>query len=522
MNLKIYIPNIHLFAFSPIKKSERSPQKNEINSDWLWGKCDGIISKVLHDNFQIEQYLDLEIKPDFPAVSLNKFPAISLNKHDSKADPYSPIYVKNQNINAIQDSECLIDAQASVYALRIYDNYGIGLNVRRPKKENGVKFQSEYIKNLNLNPQNCFILEESEHFLGQTLLITATLSSRDKNKNQEDLKILGDKCLEPLFPADYRIPPFNRAGELFGCPIFEYGIFRQLTTYRHILVWFFCEKTSENKFEICYNDLLDLFFFRAKVIHAYKTSHETFPSVKKQYNLIEKEINKVLETSDNPGLNALDLEEFNNQLIQLPRMSLEYAEQLRDVEEHLNDINVNTRNYLEKLQEIQSVFPHDDLSFLAIFGEKRCPYFQEQIKAELGYFQRGFDLVDKALASIRGQVAIAQAKLETVRQEKEASLEDARKKTEKDRDFNQQITILAVGSGIGVGGIISSSFSSFFSANSSPQIQTTSPCTSNLDTRRYLNFAETIGYGLIGGIIVMIAIWLLSRKFPFIQELFEK
>ncbi|MFB8797729.1 MAG: hypothetical protein U7126_26690 [Microcoleus sp.] len=81
------------------------------------------------------------------------------------------------------------------------------------------------------------------------------------------------------------------------------------------------------------------------------------------------------------------------------------------------------------------------------FIDRSCPYYQEQIKGDLGYFKHGTDLIKIAVALVRGIVEIEQAENDR-----------ASELREKDRDRNLQITIAVVGVGIGVAGVVSSSY----------------------------------------------------------------
>ena len=120
--------------------------------------------------------------------------------------------------------------------MRIYDSYGLWLNLRRPEKENGQRTEDVDIQLFSkLNPDNCWLLGGSDRFLGETLLITGWLTEHDP-QDQTSVKNLADDCLKAFFPKNYTIPPFYRQSTLFGSPIFEYGLFSQLNHYRHILV----------------------------------------------------------------------------------------------------------------------------------------------------------------------------------------------------------------------------------------------------------------------------------------------
>jgi len=502
MSFKVYAPNIHLFAYT-LKNANNSHETwvgstlfwqiyllhlavdfgfyslikvvaTQITSHYLWYKCDRMISKKFqYDDFNLLNFLDLESeihRPYAPLIKRN----IKTPRYYTKGNR---IYFKSKSKNSVPSTKDFI------YAVRSYNNsYGIGINFYRPEHELGQKFQIHEIKNRRLNPGNCLILPDHDHLIGQTLLLTVKLTLKDQNKDQEELKIIADQCVANLLPTGYNVP-FNRAGDLFGSPIFEYGIFRQLKTYRHILVWFFFDKEAEKKFDICYTEIFDLFSFHAKVIHTYKKSYsDAFNSAKAKYDEIETEINKLLEVSEKAGLNELDLQLFNEQLIKLPRLSLEYANRLRTTEDCSNMVLVNTRNYTEKLQEIKSLFPHESIDFLEIFAERSCRYFYEQVTADLNYLHHGFGLIDQAIASIRGQVAIDHV----------------------ERERNFQVKIFATGTGLTASGLSSSSFSSVKNDNFVKAIP-------GVNDYPYLS---SMIYSILFGLAIGLGMWMFMRRKP--------
>ncbi|MBW4671766.1 MAG: hypothetical protein KME60_31170 [Cyanomargarita calcarea GSE-NOS-MK-12-04C] len=500
MDSKVYAPNIHLFAFylkdNPNPTVVNDDEKNnysEDNNDWLWQKCDNIIEKTLDKKIEIKQYLDLEKDINRPCVELVNLDIKNSNLLDND---FLVIDSVNGKINLGRGKDF-------IYPIRTYKSYALALSLYRLEEQKASKINVNEVR--SLNPDNCFILheQESDSFVGQTLLITAHLSAEDREKDLNSLKEIADRCLEAIFPENYKAPPFNQVGQLFGSPIFEYGIFRQLTSYHHTLVWFFLDEESENKFHTCYKELFDLFFFRAKVVSAYKRSCKNAKKAAiAKYEEIESHIKQFLQPREHLRLDESDLQKFNEQLIILPRMALQYADKLRDIEVKQNTIIDHSRNYTEKLQEIRSRFSDESLEFLAIFGEKTCCYFQEQVTADLGYFHHGFGLIDKAIASIRGQVAIELAERERDRQE----VLETSAQGEKERDRDLQVTILAVGSGIGAGQIAST-------------LSSTSPLpTLTVGPKKYQEYVSAIVYSFIFGIIFGILVGFLIRGWDILLQ----
>jgi hypothetical protein len=409
MDFKFYTHNINLFAYY---LSEKIDSLGDYQPDWLWKKCDEIVAKTLNPVFQfnIKENLDLEHQPEEPWANLNK--------HFPKTDDYHPLYVQpHKSFSDNSRGKIDLDSKtAIIYPVQLYDSYGFGLKLINPKNEN-----SKALNNTDIalvNPNNCLMLDvnkNNEYFLGQTLLVTIRLENRQKLKykgNKEKLKSIADNYIESLLPDDMRKTQFNRSGNLFGSPIFEYGIIRASQSYSHIIIWFIQEDKSEEKFDKYYQQLLDLFFFRAKVIHAFKQVKR----IEKLTKNISRDIQIKIKDSQflkEPGAsNKVDLDRLQTLLIELPKVSVEYAEKLRFIKEYQNIIVEDSRNYTDKIYEIKSNFSDEDFSFLELFTHRACHTFQERVIAAVNFFQLDINLIDNAIDSIRGQVAIEQARRE--------------------------------------------------------------------------------------------------------------
>jgi hypothetical protein len=427
---KLYAPNVHLFAFHLHQISDT----DEANKHWLWLNCDNIISKTLHQNLNILNWLDLDKEADNRFVELVK---------DEKNTPVVPIEGK---------VDC-IEIKGFAYPQRLDDSYGLWLNLRRPEEEENTQGQTQKTDDIDisflrkLNPDNCMMLGENKNYLGQTLIITAFLPANYHHHHQTSLKNIADECLQAFFPNDYKIPPFYRESSLFGNPIFEYGLFSQISNYCHVLVCFFISPDADKKIEEYQGQLFDLFLFRNKAIKAFQNSRKFYQDTNNYHQIIKTEIDSLDQYSENEILTQEQLDEFKKKLKQLPKIALDYAELLRELEACQNTISIHASNYNDRLQQIRDINPDEDISFLEEFSRKNCSYFQEQIKADLGYFNHGSSLLDKTIASIRGTVAIDQTQRDRINEENQQK-----------RDRNLQVSILAIGSGIGVGGIISSSY----------------------------------------------------------------
>ena len=141
-------------------------------------------------------------------------------------------------------------------------------------------------------------------------------------------------------------------------------------------------------------------------------------------------------------MNDTYLDDFKTQLKNLAKDSLSYTRLLRKMEDFGNTIEINLYNYNETIQQIcgRLEIDKEELSFLKYFGQETAPHFQRQIKADLGYFEHGTDLIEQAIASIRGIVEIDQA--------------------ERDRALENQIQ--TVGIAIAAGAIVASTSALIF------------------------------------------------------------
>jgi hypothetical protein len=160
--------------------------------------------------------------------------------------------------------------------------------------------------------------------------------------------------------------------------------------------------------------------------------------------MIESEVNKIHGLALGENLGERDLNEFRKLLKMLPKIALEYNYLLRLLQNCGNTIALNTHNYSEKLQQIHNILEREDLSFLEVFKDKNSSHFQKQIQIDLMYFGNGSDLIDKAIAAIRGIVEIEQA-------ERDRHLQETIRKG----DREMELLIAAVGVGLAVSQVTS-------------------------------------------------------------------
>lgn len=427
MQQQVYAPNVHLFAYH--LKSNKNPCL-------LYQKCDEILAKLNIANFDLPQRVDLVKEPERLRVDLLK---------DEEID-------KNDNISPPFDGEVKLDEnhvkfEGFAYPLRIQDSYALTLNIRIPEKDENNK-ATEYVDTRLLsqfNPDDCLLPDYINSSLGQTILITAWIPEEKReefyqywqlpleqnNPTQLYLRELAKECLKNFIPDPQKQSQLHREAQLFGSPIYEFGILGDRTPYQHILVWLFCTHESDRKFQKCYQDLIDLFCYRNKIIQCYWDSRQVYKALDITYNQIEQEIDRFEKITKADTLSEESLQLLQRQLKTLAKYASEYTRLMRDLEEQRHTITINTRNYAQKIREINAKIEHDysswfgnDLDFLEKFIRVNCRNFQEQIKANLGYFVPGAGLLDRAISSIRGIVEIEQTRIDRQRQAAEKNLQN--------------------------------------------------------------------------------------------------
>ncbi|MEG4277820.1 hypothetical protein QUA62_10125 [Microcoleus sp. MON1_C1] len=450
---KIYAPNVYLFAFHLCKALE-SESNSPVEFASLWQKCDEILQTKLAVTTKFnDSYLHKKEEPVGWRVNLINKQVVGNRNSLAFAKEIS---VENQPITL----------KGFALPLRMDDSYALGLKIFVPEKLNGIKTPAVDVSIFKeFNPDNCLLPDFVQSYFGQTLLLTAWLSVEQNQAARADsqfLQALGKQCLEKLISGQ-NLPDFYRQGELFASPILEYRNPSQPDSYCHIIIWFFnSSATDEIWDETRYSDFMDLFLYRNKIFRAYHDSRKLYQVTREEYRQIELAIDKTFKylqrdqaqqrQSKGAGLKEEELEHLKRQMIEMPPRAVKYSRMLIDLEFRQNTIAIHAQNYQDKLNkislDIKAAKKYDDsdadLSFLAAFSKETCPQFQRQIQADLGYFKHGSGLLDQATEAIRAIVAIEEAY----------------------RDAKLEVTLQAVGFGLGVAGVV---------AGSSPYLITQDP-----------------------------------------------
>jgi hypothetical protein len=447
MSYKIYAPHVHLLVFHLPESSIFTTDSKVTDKDWLWERCDDIVFQTLRQEFQIEDYINLQKQPNNPHVILTDKTKLKNISKPAGNDFYIHDAVP-------LEGEILLDSQESLkilgfaYPLRIDNSYGLWLNLHRPEKEDGERTENVDVDILRyLNPKNCFFVGQNNDFVGQSLIITARLTPEDAGKDLHGLRKIAEECLKAFFPEDFLIPPCNREDFLLGSAVFQYGSSTDLPSSGSIYVWLWQSEETKNKFHRCYKEFLDLSLYRVQVIIAYQEITKLFELLETRLNEINDQID-LMKSIANISSGKSEIERLKNSLKQLPSMARDYDKMLAKIYNFQRLIDKSAKRYDDVMQKLGARYKNKDIRFFYRFSQKNCPYVQDRIETELSYFKDGSNWLDRAIASIRSQVSIEQAELESQRQD-----------SERQHERYMQFTILAVGSGISAGAIFATSYS---------------------------------------------------------------
>ncbi len=410
---KVNAPNIHLFAFHLRNKSgTHSNPSLVIGAEKLWEKLGQILGQ-----YGYEKPLDL----------LGYYAPKGEQAYDPQEE--GPGSIVNLHKNGVIDFKGTLDIEGNSVNFtgiacprRVHESYALALNIRRPDKENDRPTEAVSISIYSQfnTPSNLLLPDFIQSSLGQTLLLTADLTEEQKQFSPEGLKTLACQCVEEFIRDPKKRPSYSNKGRLFGSPIFEFGHIESLenqSDYRHILVLFFRDDTLKRKFESAYWDLIELFYYRNKILKSFEFTRSGYQETYRKYEEIEVVISDVNEQISNltphKRLGYKYLENLKQKLKIMPGLALEYSRLQQVLERNRNTIAIDAKKYDATLDEIQRKQNLDvfylkpiDLSFVENFTRQEVPYFQERIKADLDYFVHGEGLVDRAIATIRGIVEI--------------------------------------------------------------------------------------------------------------------
>ncbi|MBD2180003.1 hypothetical protein [Aerosakkonema funiforme] len=403
----LYYPlNISLFAFT-LQSGTDLDSPTAINEPPQSFKDK--YEKLLKNNY--DRIFDFDNNP-FPAFrqqfpDSHNYELLNANKSGRQFFSFSS---REKNPNPLNPKPLY---RLLLYPQKLGDSYALLINIFRPQDAG---FDTVNLNEIaKFNPNQCLSLSDDPNFIGQTFLITAYLNIAEPDK-PEALRPHAEKLLKPLLGDT--CPEFYQAEKFLDSYLLEFS--RAKTSQTRVLVLFYFSDFTSEQLQKIYFDLPELFLYYHKIAHVYQMSRRYAKELDK---LIQSEIASKSQLPD-----SLDLEVLKTNLKDLLKTTPKYTSEFRKLENAGNTININTVNYQRTLKRLQAQV-NDRFELFSRFVEREIQTFQLQIQADLNYSKPGSQLLDQAIASIRGLVEIEQA-------------ENAEK---------LQNTIQAVGTGIGVG-----------------------------------------------------------------------
>lgn len=422
-----YALNVNLFAFT-LQSGSYSNAPGQFNESPETFKDN--YETLLKQNFSSKLNFSNpfpELREDFPQS--DNYDLLNNKKPGTKQYFSRSSQEKNQHPTQPKPLYSLL-----VYPQKLSDSYGLLINVFRRQSPGFDGVNSSEVS--EFNPNQCLTFAEKEKFIGETLLITAYLS-KPKPDNAEALRTDAETLLNKLLGF---CPDFYQADTFLDSYIVEFSQPKTSKT-RYLVLFYFADATSE-KLKTIYFDLPELFLYYHKITKVFQESRKVADELNK---LILDEIESKSKLPD-----SLDLDGLKHQLKDILKTVPKYTSEFRNLENSLNTLNIHIRNYQLKLKSLQ-VQANDPLDFFNRFAERESQTFQLQIQADINYSKPGAQLLDQAIASIRGLVEIDQAESDRTAAQ-----------TEKNNDRQLENTIQSVGTGIGVGigfaGILASSY----------------------------------------------------------------
>lgn len=424
----IYAPSLYGFAYEYhrglVTSNDDTPAAtlDHINPQWVQAKYSSILK-------QFEVDLELDIRSDEPSQNFD----LLVGVEDERTIEF---FTTNQHLEGF------------IYPQSLHDSYALNLNIYQPETPG----QDEYkLADLaQFNPGNCFQPEpESASNLGQTLLLSAYLNT-NKPENIRDLEPLARQGRIKFFHLEnwQTLPPLYRAYNLLGGYLYEYGSLRgnlEENSYGHLLTWFLFEEQPTLTLQKCYGELPELLLYYHKIRKSFQDSRIYDDRADRIVAENEAQLNQLhqnyLNREKTETLSTAELATLTITLKTLLATSLNSSQKLRNMEYARHTIAINSQNYQTSLEPMEQLAETPREGW-RLFYDKEAITFQKQIRAYLNYFNPGSNLLNQAIATIRGLVEVDQAESDRHIQEKQQKLQDH---------------IQAVGVGIAGGAIVASS-----------------------------------------------------------------
>jgi len=338
------------------------------------------------------------------------------------------------------------------YPVKIGDTYAAQFDLSGKIEPDDKKFAPEEIDRLGWQKEKIISRVNPPATIGQSWLVWGQLTADD-----QDALTTAKNCYTKLnlFPNAKWDRDFQIAGKFLDADFYELwlppGDRGNIDQNYHVLICLFpCSSQSisdiNNTVEKLYTHLMRLFAYRNKVIWAYTQSRPLKASLKDCSGEIQPLVNQLIARVNAP---KVDLKELQKDLVEFLTISSAYASYIIALQQQENIIKTNLENYDRRLETIGEKMGNDAeaFKFLAKFSDFVKEKYVWQVESDNRSLSAGLRLLENAIQTIEGIIEIERAK--------------------SDRALN--VTIGAVGAGIGISGVYASTYASQIKSPASPQ-----------------------------------------------------
>ena len=322
--------------------------------------------------------------------------------------------------------------------------------------------------------------------IGQSWLVWGQLTA-----NNQDALETAKNCYSKLnlFPNAKWDRDLKAEGKFLDADFYELwlppGDRGNISQNHHVLICLFPYNNSQAIAHISktvaklYVHLMRLFAFRNKVIWAYTQSRQLKTDLKDAARTIQQIVTQLPQQVNAP---KVDLKELQQSLVDALTIFSVYANYISRLEEQENTIKTNLKNYKRRLETIGKDMGNDAeaFKFMASFSDFAKEKYVWQVAADNRSLTAGLRLLENAIQTIEGIIEIERAK--------------------SDRTLN--VTIGAVGMGIGISGVVASTYSSQIKSPASP--------INPMDVNAV--FWSSIGLGILPALIAIVLIAIGNRR----------
>jgi hypothetical protein len=447
---KLIYPTVDLFVYDLAQGMGQDEEKISQNRQGFWKKFYG--EKI--PAAQLEQLKQAETETaDYIELLGDK----QVEKFESNLDGYSyPVKLLNDTYAAIFDFSGEIEVDED--------------NKFKPKEIDCLEsLKKEVISRVNPSAT-----------IGQSLLVSGQLTAND----QDALKT-AQTCYSQLnlVPNAKWERDLKADGQFLGADFYELwlppGDLGNIGQNYHVLICLFPHNSGEffdiikEKLTKLYPHFLRLFAYRNKVIWAYTQSRQFKAELKGYSEKIQQIVDRLPAQVNAP---KIDLKELQQSLVNSRTIFSVYANQISRLEEKENTIQTNLKNYDKRLKTIGEKMGSGPkaFKFMKSFSDFAQERYVWQVEADNRSLSAELRLLENAIQTIEGISEIERAK--------------------SDRALN--VTIGAVGAGIGISGVYASTYATQIKSPASPQ--------KSMDVNAV--FGWSIGSGIVGALIAIFLI----------------